>query len=122
MRTFLLTLFTLILLAMVAVTAWASWDRAVWKAGYLFAEPWFVATFLDAYCGFLTFYVWVAYKERGLVARVAWFLAIMGLGNIAMAAYMLLQLLRLRRGESWEQLLVRRSPERITLPNHEARR
>lgn len=112
MRTFLFTLFALILLVMVAVTAWASWDRAVWRAGYLFDEPWFVATFVDAYCGFITFYMWVAYKERSTMSRVAWFLAIMGLGNIAMAAYMLIQLLRLRRGESWEYLLLKRSPQR----------
>lgn len=119
MRSILLTLFALILLAMVAVTSWASWDQAVWRAGYLFAEPWFVATFVDAYCGFITFYVWVAYKERSTMPRVAWFLAIMGLGNIAMAAYMLIQLLRLRHGESWEHLLLKRSPQRPTLPNHE---
>jgi hypothetical protein len=118
MRAVLLTLFALILLAMVAVTAWASWDLAVWRAGYLFAEPWFVATFVDAYCGFLTFCVWVAYKECSTAHRVAWFLAILCLGNIAMAAYMLIQLLRLRRGESWENLLLKRSPQRPTLPNH----
>ncbi len=114
MRTFLFTLFALILLAMVAVTVWASWDRAVWRAGYLFAEPWFVATFADAYCGFLTFYVWVAYKERSITARVGWFLAIMGLGNIAMTVYVLLQLVRLRRDQSWEHLLLRH-PQ---LPDH----
>lgn len=119
MRICLFTLFALILLAMVAVTAWASCDRAVWRAGYLFVEPWFVATFVDAYCGFITFYVWVAYKERSTTARVAWFLALMGLGNIAMAAYMLIQLLRLRRGESWEHLLLKRSPQRPTLLDHE---
>jgi hypothetical protein len=83
----------------------------VWRAGYLFAEPWFVATCADAYCGFLTFYVWVFYKERSTVSRVVWFLAVMGLGNIAMAVYVLVQLLRLRRGDSWDQLLLRGSPE-----------
>jgi hypothetical protein len=109
MRAILLTLFASVLLLMLVVTAWASWDLAVWRAGYLFAEPWFVATFADAYCGFLTFYVWVAYKERSIAARVGWFLAIMGLGNIAMAAYLLIQLLRLRPEVSWEHLLLRRS-------------
>jgi hypothetical protein len=107
MRAILLTLFAFVLLLMLAVTAWASWDRAVWRAGYLFAEPWFVATFADAYCGFLTFYVWVAYKERSVTARVGWFLAIMCLGNITMAVYVLLQLVRLQRDQSWEHLLLR---------------
>jgi hypothetical protein len=119
MRTFLFTLFVSILLLMLAVTAWASWDRALWRAGDLFAEPWFVATFLDAYCGFITFYVWVAYKERSTMPRVAWFLAIMSLGNIAMAAYMLIQLLRVRRGESWEYLLMKHSPWQPIRTNHE---
>lgn len=116
MRATLLVLFGLILLLMVGVTVWASLDRSVLKAGYLFAEPWFVATFVDAYCGFITFSVWVAYKERSPVARVAWFVAILGLGNIAMAVYMLVQLLRLRPGEAAEHVLLRRSE---TLPQPE---
>lgn len=107
MRAFLVGLFTGILVLMLVVTAWAAWHGAVWEAGYLFREPWFVATFADAYCGFLTFYVWVAYRERGTAKRVGWFVAIVCLGNIAMAAYMLLQLLRLRRDQPCEQLLLR---------------
>ncbi|MFO0959348.1 MAG: DUF1475 family protein [Isosphaeraceae bacterium] len=110
MKAIFLGLFGAILLLMLAVTAWASWLQPLWEAGYLFDEPWFVATFLDAYCGFLTFYAWVVYKERSGLARAGWFLAIMGLGNIAMAAYMLLQLCRQRRGDSWEQLFLRRQP------------
>ncbi|MBM4069708.1 MAG: DUF1475 domain-containing protein [Planctomycetes bacterium] len=120
MRSMLLSLFALILLVMIVTTGWASLDRSVLQAGYLFAEPWFVATFMDAYCGFLTFYVWVAYKEPGNLARVAWFAAIMLFGNIAMAVYMIVQLLRLRRDESWEHLLLRRSDARNIIPNHEA--
>ncbi|MFN4260097.1 MAG: DUF1475 family protein [Gemmataceae bacterium] len=107
MKTILLMLFVLILLTMITVTVWASLDRSLFEAGYLFAEPWFVATFCDAYCGFLTFYVWVAYKEQSQLSRMVWFLAIMGLGNIAMAIYMLVQLLKFRDGDSWEQLLLK---------------
>lgn len=110
MRASLITVFALILMLMIAVTTWASLDRAVWKAGYLFHEPWFVATFADAYCGFLTFYVWVAYKEHSSIARIVWFVLIMCLGNIAMATYMLLQLIRHGRDGSWEKLLLRGSP------------
>jgi hypothetical protein len=50
----------------------------------------------------------VAYKERGLVARVVWLLAILILGNIAMAGYMLIQLFRLPTTASMEDLLLRR--------------
>jgi hypothetical protein len=50
----------------------------------------------DAYFGFLTFYVWVAYKERHWAAKAMWFVLIMGLGNMAMSTYVLIQLFKLR--------------------------
>ena len=103
-------LFAAILIAMLAVTAWASLDRSVFQAGNLLDDPWGVATLLDAYMGFLTFYVWVAYKETGLFGRVAWFVLIMALGNIAMAAYVLIQLFRLPAGATFETLLLRKGP------------
>jgi hypothetical protein len=106
MRALLLGVFGLILAAMLGVTVWASLERNVWDAGYLFNDRWFVATFVDAYCGFLTFYVWVAYRERTAIGRVLWFIAIMGLGNIAMAVYVIIQLVRLRPGASVKELLV----------------
>ena len=122
MRAALLVLFALILVLMVSVTVWASLDRSVFKAGYLFAEPWFVATFCDAYCGFITFYVWVVQKERTAVGRLAWFVAIMGLGNMAMAVYVLIQLLRLRPGDSWDTLLLSRGEHHRLFRNGETSR
>jgi len=50
----------------------------------------------------------VFYKERGLGARLGWFVAIMLLGNFAMATYVLTQLVRLRPGEPAANLLLRR--------------
>lgn len=101
------TLFAAILAAMIAVTTWASLDRSVFEAGNLLDDPWGVATLFDAYMGFLTFYVWVAYKERGVAGRLLWFVLIMALGNIAMSAYVLLQLFRLPKGATFEALLLR---------------
>jgi membrane protease YdiL (CAAX protease family) len=103
-------LFAAILVAMLAVTTWASLDRSVFEAGNLLDDPWGVATLADAYMGFLTFYAWVAYKERGVAGRVLWFVLIMGLGNIAMSAYVLLQLFRLPPGATVETLLLRDRP------------
>lgn len=111
MRAFLLALFGLFLAAMIGVTVWASLGQNIWDAGYLFNERWFVATFVDAYLGFLTFYVWVAYRERTVIGRVLWFVAIMGLGNIAMAVYVIIQLVRLRPGGSGAELLTGRPDE-----------
>jgi hypothetical protein len=80
--------------------------RAAWP-GFK-ANPWAIATLYDAYFGFVTFYVWVLYKERSRWARALWFLLIMGLGNIAMSFYVLLQLFRLRPGDRAESILWRR--------------
>jgi hypothetical protein len=110
MIVFLRILFALILLAMIGVTGWAGSQRNLFEAGgELLRNPWGVATLFDAYFGFLTFFVWVAYKERSIVARIVWFVAIMALGNIAMALYMLVQLFRMPSSGSVEQLLLRRS-------------
>ena len=54
---------------------------------------------------FLTFYGGVCYKERTTGARVGWFVAIMLLGNMAMAAYVLLQLKRLEPGQPVASIL-----------------
>jgi len=72
-------------------------------------HPWFIATLFDTYFAFLTFYLWVAYKETRWSLRLAWLVAILLLGNIAMAVYVLLQLFRLPRNAGIEQLLLRRS-------------
>ena len=72
------------------------------------ANPWFVATLFDAYFGFLWFWLWVAYKERGWVPRLAWLVLILGLGNMAMAAYVLMQIWRLPKGARFEDLLLRK--------------
>ncbi len=70
---------------------------------------WTIATMCDAYFGFITFYVWVAYKETRWLPRVLWFLAIMAFGNMAMASYVLLQLLKLPKGGPASKILVARN-------------
>jgi predicted permease len=70
-------------------------------------HPWFIATLFDTYFGFLTFYAWLAYKETKWFARVAWLIAILLLGNIAMSFYMLLTLFRLPANATIEQVLLR---------------
>ncbi len=101
--------FIAVLISMFAVTGWASMEVALWKIpGSVGGHPWFIATLFDCYFGFLTFFAWVAYKERSVVARVGWLLGILALGNIAMATYMLIQLFRLPRSATMEDLLLRR--------------
>lgn len=101
-------LFVAILGLMLYVTGAASLDRGVFTAGgALWPDPWFRATLADAYCGFLTFYAWVFYREPSRAGRMLWFVAIMLLGNIAMALYMLALLFRMPADAGPERLLLR---------------
>jgi hypothetical protein len=87
-------LFAAILALMLYVTAAAARERGVIVAS---AE----------YCGFLTFYAWVFYRERGAAARIVWLMAILGLGSIATSAYVLVQLTLLPSAAGVERLLLR---------------
>jgi hypothetical protein len=109
-RTTLKLLFGTILVVMLFVTVQASLQQSVLDWRGLVDGPdrwWTIATLADAYGGFLTFYAWVFYKERSTLARTGWFIAIMLLGNFAMATYVLRQLARLRDDQPLEQLLLR---------------
>ena len=95
MRGLLITLFTLILITMLAVTTQASLEQSIFTAlEGLWPDGWFRATLADAYFGFLAVFVWIAYRERTPLRLAAWFVALMLLGNIAIAVYFLAALLR----------------------------
>ena len=106
---FLRALFLLVLVSMLWVTSWASLRCPLFAVPRdVFAHPWFVATMFDAYWGFTTFFVWVCFKQTSWLARTAWFVAIMLLGNIAMSSYCLAELWRTPRDASLAELLTRR--------------
>jgi hypothetical protein len=112
-RHWLIGLFSLVLIAMIWVTSWASSVQPVWEWTGLKETPnhaWTIATLCDAYFGFITFYVWVLYKEQTALKRALWFIAIMTLGNMAMAIFMLKELAMLKNSESLDQLWARRNP------------
>jgi hypothetical protein len=93
---FLRALFVLILLAMSWGTVRASLAQALFDIPpEVYRNPWFQVTLLDAYFAFLTFFVWVAWKETRLATRVLWGVAILLWGNFAMAAYLLRELFRI---------------------------
>jgi hypothetical protein len=105
-------LFGFILLSLLAFTSWASTQQPVWQWQGLTRGPdrwWTIATLMDAYYGFITFYAWLFYKEQRWLPRVGWFVAIMLAGNMAMSAYVLLQLARLRDGEPVAGILAARN-------------
>ena len=110
MKLILKLVFGFIFVFMVAVTVRTSLRESLWAAWPGFAKsPWAMATLYDAYFGFATFYCWVAWRERSFAARGLWLMLVMGLGNIAMSAYVLLQLLALKPEEGVEALFRRKA-------------
>jgi hypothetical protein len=93
---------------MIALTVVAIQEASLTEAGSaLWKDAWFRLTLADAYFGFLIVYLWVVYKERTLWARTVWFLLFMTLGNMAVSAYILIQLFKVRQGNLAESLLLR---------------
>ena len=106
---FLKGLFTAIIAVMLVVTTQASLHTPIWQLpASLTDDLWFRATLWDAYFGFLTFFIWVAYKEGSWGRSILWFFLIMIFGNIAMATYVLIQLFRVPADASLREVLVRR--------------
>jgi hypothetical protein len=108
---FLRALFVLVLGSMLWVTSWASLQCPLFAIPLeVYSHPWFIATLVDAYWGFITFFVWVAWKEESVAARILWFLAVMLLGNIAMALYFLRELSAVRTSDEIGLVFTRRNP------------
>jgi len=101
-------LFAGIFLTMVIVTTYASLGESILKIpAAVTSDRWFQATLFDAYFGFLTFFVWVAYKEACVGRSAVWFVLIMILGNLGMSAYMLIQLFKVSPKASLREVLLR---------------
>src|SRR5450432_2261814 len=99
MKRFLKLLFALICLFMVVMTIRTSLQVPIWQVSFT-GNPWAWATLYDVYFGFLTFFCWVAWRERSLALKIVWFILIMLLGNIAMSFYLLLQFFSLKPEDS----------------------
>jgi hypothetical protein len=105
---FLRIAFSVVVISMLVVTGWASAQGALWNMPRAVAtHPWFIATLFDCYFGFLTFYVWLAYRETGWLPRIIWLVAILLLGNLAMASYVLSIVWRLPANAPIEAVLLR---------------
>lgn len=112
MKIFLIVLFTLIFVGMLIITTLTSLEVSLFDAWPSFAaNPWAVATLWDAYFGFVTFYVWVAWREGNWTSRLLWLVLIMTTGNIAMSLYVLIQLFRLKPGQAVETILSTRNAQ-----------
>ena len=107
MRGLLMMIFGLFFLLILFFTVRASLSENILQVDpTVLANRWFQATLVDAYLGFGTFYIWVAYRESSLLARVVWLLLILLLGNLAMSAYVVIRLATLPTGaDTWNLLL-----------------
>lgn len=114
--------FVVVIVSMVAITGWAGLQQPLgeFARSPTFRDPWVLATLADAYWAFLTFFVWVAWKECSWTARALWFVGIVLLGNMAMSAYMLAELFAVSPREpaarALDQVFTRRNPGRVLLP------
>ena len=108
MKTKLMILYSVILAAIVSVTAWASLaeGNVLAATARLWDIPWARATFFDTYFAFTTIWLWMAYREKKWPLRILWFVLVMTLGNIAVASYMLIQLARLSPEAKVKDLLL----------------
>jgi len=74
---------------------------------FLASIPWMRATLWDFYALILVLLLWVYYKESSIVLKGVWTVLFVGLGSIAVTAYVLLQLFRLKKGEGLDRVLLR---------------
>ena len=106
---FLRGLFLVVLASMLAVTVWAGRQCPLFGLPReVYAHPWFIAGMFDAYWGFTTFFVWVCYKQTSWLARGAWLVAILLLGNIAIASFCLAELFVVPRRTPLAEVLTTR--------------
>jgi hypothetical protein len=107
LRIGLISLFSVILAAMLWQTSTASMAQAIWAIpDPITQNPWFIATLVDAYCGFITIFVWIALREKSFSAKVLWFILLMLLGNIAISAYCLMVLIQSKPDSHWKTWLL----------------
>ena len=90
-------------------TVRASLVRGVLENAHLMDDVWFQVTLLDAYLGFITIYIWIAWKERTVLRGLLWFILVMTFGNMAVSLYTILQFAKLPEGRGLVDLLTMRN-------------
>ncbi|QRN83454.1 DUF1475 family protein [Chloroflexota bacterium] len=60
----------------------------------LLANPWGIVSFVDLYVGFTLFSIWIAFREKNILAAIIWIVLMMGLGFFTGSLYLLIALIR----------------------------
>lgn len=103
-------LFTLLFIWMCYTVISTSMENNLFKQwSFLGGIPWMRATLWDFYANVTVIFLWVAYKENSIAARIIWLLLLLALGSIASCAYVLIQLYRLKPGDGLPELFGKRN-------------
>jgi hypothetical protein len=71
-------------------------------------EPWFQTTLVDFYFLVTILSVWVIYKESNILSSILWIISFICLGSIGAAVYVFVQLMSLKKGEGFQEVLLRK--------------
>jgi|SRR5580700_4728609 hypothetical protein len=97
-----------VVITMLCVNAWAFHIMMVWETPRsVVLHPWIIATWFDVSFAFLTFWVWLCWRERSWLASLIWLVAIFGTGNIAISGYIAWVTWRLPSSASMRDVLLR---------------
>jgi hypothetical protein len=108
MITFLKIVFVVILLWMCYVVISTSLESNLFKEwNFLGSIPWMRATLWDFYANAFVIYLWIFYKEPGILLKIVWLILMVCLGSIASCLYILIELFRLKPGEGIHELLMK---------------
>lgn len=58
----------------------------------LLTNPWGIVSLVDLYVGFILFSMWIAFREKKIVAAVVWIVLMMVFGFLTASVYILLAL------------------------------
>jgi hypothetical protein len=110
MITFLKILFSVLFLWMCYVVITTSIRSSLFKEwDFLGAIPWMRATLWDFYTNVTVIFLWIAYKEKLIAFKIIWLILLVALGSIATCAYVLVQLFKLKPGESVKELIINKN-------------
>jgi predicted membrane protein len=106
MVTFLKIFLSIVWIFMVYIVVSTSLESSLFKEwDFLASIPWMRATLWDFYANVLIIYLWVVYRERGVVVKLVWAVLFFCLGSIGTIAYTLIQLFQLKEGEGVQKIL-----------------
>lgn len=109
MITLLKIVFSIIVVWMCYVVISTSLKSNLFKEwSFLGSIPWMRATLWDFYSNAFVIYLWICYKETGILLKIVWLILMFCLGSIASCAYVLIELFRLGPDDGIKELLINR--------------